>query len=116
MNNLGLLLLEMELLDEARPRIEESLRLREAALGPEHEEVATSLFNLARLQLAENDPGAASGSLSRCLAIREKTLGSEHPYVVSTMDLYGEVLRQLGENDRAIEIEQRALAIRDSAN
>jgi len=93
MNNLGLLLLEMELLDEAR-----------------HEEVATSLFNLAQLQIAEEDPVAARLSLERCLAIREVTLGSNHPYTVGTLSRYAEVLRQLGETDKALAIEQRVMA------
>jgi len=110
MNNLGLLLLEMELLDEARVKIEESLQIREAVLGPEHEEVATSLFNLAQLQIAEEDPVAARLSLERCLAIREVTLGSNHPYTVGTLSRYAEVLRQLGETDKALAIEQRVMA------
>ena len=115
MNNLGLLLLEMGLLDEARTNIEESLQIREAVLGPEHEEVATSLFNLAQLQMTEQNPEAARLSLERCLAIREVTLGPEHPYVVGTLGHYAKALRQLGETDKALTIEQRVATLRETA-
>ncbi len=39
----------------ARPLYERALAIREAALGPEHPDVATSLNNLAGLHYAQGD-------------------------------------------------------------
>jgi len=107
MNNLGLLLLDMGLIEEARPKIVESLRIRESVLGPRHEEVATSLCNLARLQLQEQDAASARPNVDRCLSIREEKLGPEHPYVAGAVEIYAEVLNELGESEAARQMEQR---------
>ena len=42
------------------------------------------------------------------LAIREKLLSSNHPTLVETRDDYAALLREMGRNEDAAEIEQRA--------
>ena len=81
-------------------------------LDPDHEEIATSHCNLAKLRLAEQDPAAAQPSVERCIAIREEKLGPEHPYYASALEIYAEVLNELGDSDAASEMEQQAEAIR----
>ena len=49
--------------------------------GPEHFEVAATLNNLGVARAAEGDKGEGRALLERCLAIKRKLFGSEHPEV-----------------------------------
>ncbi len=48
----------------------------------------------------------------RSLAIREKTLGPEHPDVATSLENYAALLRQTGRSNEAAELETRVKAIR----
>ena len=48
----------------------------------------------------------------RSLAIREKTLGPEHPSVALSLKNYADLLRETGRSEEAQEMEARAQAIR----
>ncbi len=48
----------------------------------------------------------------RSLAIREKTLGSEHPQVATSLENYAALLRKTGRGGEAAKLEARAKAIR----
>ena len=48
----------------------------------------------------------------RSLAIREKTLGPEHPGVATSLENYAALLRQTARADEAERMEARAKAIR----
>ncbi len=50
--------------------------------------------------------------LKRALAIREKTLGPEHPRVATTLENYAALLRKTGRTTEAAKLEARAKAIR----
>jgi tetratricopeptide (TPR) repeat protein len=59
-------------------------------LGPEDPYTATSLNNLAQLLKAQGDFAGAQPLYERALAIREKSLGPEHPETASAQgDLVG---------------------------
>jgi tetratricopeptide (TPR) repeat protein len=49
LNNLALLYRDQGRYEEAEPRFQRALEIREKALGPEHPDVAQSLNNLAGL-------------------------------------------------------------------
>lgn len=63
----------------AKPYLERALAIREAVLGKEHPDTATSLNNLGMLLKKNSDLAAAKSYLERALAIFEKSLGSGHP-------------------------------------
>ena len=46
------------------------------------------------------------------LAIREKTLGPEHPEVAQSLENYSALLRKTGRGEKAEKLEARAKAIR----
>ncbi len=64
---------------EAEPLLQRALAIREAALGAEHPDTATSLNNLAGLYQDLGRPGEAEPLMQRALAIREAALGADHP-------------------------------------
>ena len=61
-----------------------ALAIREAALGPDHPDVAKSLGNLAILLNDKGDYAAAEPLYRRALAVKEATLGLDHPSVANT--------------------------------
>ncbi len=50
--------------------------------------------------------------LKRSLAIKEKTLGPEHPLVATSLENYAALLRKTGRSTEAIKMKARAKAIR----
>jgi tetratricopeptide (TPR) repeat protein len=79
LDTIGEVYFKLGLLREARPLLEQSLRLRhQGAAGPL--ELSLSLEHLALLAQAEHQPQAES-LLRRALRAREAALGAEHPDV-----------------------------------
>nr|QKW93740.1 photosystem I assembly protein Ycf3 [Vitiosangium cumulatum] len=100
---------------EAITQGEQALKLREAALGDSHLEVAASLNQLGNLCWMQGDPARAEPLLQRALAIREAALGKQHPHVAQSLyDLALLYVRQ-GLYSRAEPLFERALAIREAA-
>ena len=66
-------------LQGARALHERALTIREAHLGPDHPDTATSLNNLALVLADQGDHDAARTLHQRALAIREARLGADHP-------------------------------------
>jgi hypothetical protein len=64
---------------EAEPLARRAFAIREAALGPDHADVALSLHALASALRDLGRPAEAQPVLVRALAIRERTLGPDHP-------------------------------------
>ncbi|HEY4529969.1 MAG TPA: tetratricopeptide repeat protein [Luteimonas sp.] len=63
----------------AAERVEESLRLRSAHLGPDHGLVGTTLRLLGEIQASRGDPGAALATLRRAVALTSAFHGATHP-------------------------------------
>jgi tetratricopeptide (TPR) repeat protein len=92
-----------------------ALDAREKVLGPEHQDTATSLDNLADLL---RDQGSFADALplhQRALAIREKTLGPRHPDTATSLDNLAILLKARGDFAGARPLYARALAIREAA-
>ncbi len=71
----------------------------------------TTKFALWRLDHLQPDLGNAI-LFKRALAIDEKVLGAEHPYVARILQNYAALLRQTGRSTEAENMEARAKAIR----
>jgi eukaryotic-like serine/threonine-protein kinase len=100
------------LLDEARPLYERAIALQEEHLGPAHEELATSLSDLAVLGREAGDPAAAEPLQRRALAMRRAVLGRDHPDVAISLDELGRLLQDQADYVAAEPLLREALEIR----
>ncbi len=71
-----------------------------------------SLNNLAALYYAQSHYAQAEPLYKRSLAIREKALGAEPPYVAASLENYAALLRETGRPKKAAKMEGRAKSIR----
>jgi tetratricopeptide (TPR) repeat protein len=102
---------ERGLYRQARPVAEQALALTEAAVGPQHVEVAWRCDELARVLRQLGELADAKAQLERALAIGEATLGPDYPGVAAWRSNLGLVLWGLGDLAGARAQFERALAI-----
>ncbi|GAC1349993.1 MAG: hypothetical protein NVSMB27_28310 [Ktedonobacteraceae bacterium] len=107
----GLYLLEHAQYNQARYLLSKALEIREAGLGPVHQDVAESLNNLAGLYLYQGMYTRAEPLLGRALAIREQVHGTEHSEVAICLNNLALLYNQQGRYALAEPLFQRALAI-----
>jgi tetratricopeptide (TPR) repeat protein len=100
----------------ARVQIERALQITEAALGPDHPDVAVWRNNLGRVLQALGDLPSARVQIERALQITEAALGPNHAEVAAWHSNLGGLLRALGdllgarvEFERALQIGEAAL-------
>ncbi len=74
--------------------------------------MAQTLNNLAALYYTKGKYVEAEPLYKRALAIVEKALGPEHPYVAKILANYAALLRKTGRGTEASKLEARAKAIR----
>ena len=72
----------------------------------------TTPFRCALLRVAESRYSEAESLYERALAIREKTLGPEHPELATSLENYAALLRETARAEEAEMLEARAKAIR----
>lgn len=72
-------------MDEAELLYRKAVEIGEAALGPEHPDLATWLNNLATLVRDMGDPAAAEPLQRRAVSIGERVLGPTHPDLAAQM-------------------------------
>jgi CHAT domain-containing protein len=101
--------------EKAEPLYQRALAINEKALGPEHPEVASSLFNLASLYTERGDYAKAEKLFQRALAIREKVLGPEHSDVAFALKGLAVLRVRKGDYLSAEPLYQRALAVMEKA-
>lgn len=92
------------------------LEALERSLGPDHPDVATMLYKLARLYQRQSRYEPAGRTYERCLALREKILPEGHPDIIETLVNYARLLRASGFSDLAAEMRKRAEAQKAAAN
>ena len=88
-NNLAYILHAQGRYLAAEPHYRESLAMREAALGPDHPDVAQSCNNLAELYRVLGRYPDAEPLHQRALEIREAAFGAKHPEVAQTLNNLG---------------------------
>jgi tetratricopeptide (TPR) repeat protein len=74
---------------EAEPLLQESLAIRERALGPDHAAVAASLRNLAELYRSQGRFKEAEPLFKRSVTVSEKALGPDHRFVALMIGSHG---------------------------
>ncbi len=95
------------------PIYEETLQILEVKLGAEHQDVATTLNNLAELYCLIGDYKKALPLYQRALEIYEKVLGAQHPSVATILNNLAGLYENMGEYERALPLFQEALEIRE---
>ncbi|MDC0716571.1 serine/threonine-protein kinase [Nannocystis bainbridge] len=99
----------------ARGAYEQALAIREAALGREHPDVATTLSNLAMTNQAAGSFAAAREQAERALALTVAALGPAHPDVAASLQHLGHAHIEAGELAAAHRLYARALVIQEAA-
>jgi tetratricopeptide (TPR) repeat protein len=85
----------------------EALNIREVVYGKNHLSVSNDLKNLGRVYFAMESFDAAEQSWKRALDIRQAQLGPFHPQVADVADLYAKLLRKIGKDSDAEELEAK---------
>jgi tetratricopeptide (TPR) repeat protein/predicted Ser/Thr protein kinase len=96
-------------------RAREALAIREAKLGLDHPDVATSLHNLGVASFNLGLSEQAGDYFARALTIRRAVLGEEHPDVATSYNGLGNSHNVRGQIAEAIALYRKALAIREKA-
>jgi tetratricopeptide (TPR) repeat protein len=99
---------------QARKLQERALSIREAHLGADHPDTATSLRYLAFAVAVQGDLDGARSLHERALAIHGARLGPDHPDTATDLSNLAIVLRDQGDLDHARTLHKRALVIREA--
>jgi len=89
-----------------------ALEIYEAALGPDHPMIASTLINLGAAHQFLGSNELARAAFERAIAVAESVDGSEHANVASALESLGTTFTLLGEHERAFAALQRSLVIR----
>jgi tetratricopeptide (TPR) repeat protein len=115
LNRAGGYLKERARFAEAEPLYRRSLEICEKALGPEHQNVAGALNNLALFYDSLGRGAEAEPLYERGLAIYEKTLGPEDGRVATTVNNLAMLYCSMGKYTEAELLYQRSLEIYEKA-
>ena len=85
----------------------EALNIREVVYGKNHLSVSNDLKNLGRVYFAMESFDAAEKSWKRALEIRQAQLGPFHPQVADVADLYSKLLRKIGKESDADDLDKQ---------
>jgi tetratricopeptide (TPR) repeat protein len=113
LNQTGVYLWQHARYAEAEAFYQQSLRIREQALGPDHPDVAYPLHNLALLYYEQGKYAEAEPLYQRALRIWEQALGPDHSQVANSLTNLGILYYEQGKYAEAESLYQRALRIRE---
>jgi serine/threonine protein kinase/tetratricopeptide (TPR) repeat protein len=112
LDTIGQLYQSIGIRDRAQPLLEEALKLRRQALGPEHLDVATSLSHLGEVANLKGDYARSELLLREAFKLRRKLLGKEHADVAESLDNLGAFLLNQGNFNEAESLLREALVMR----
>jgi TonB family protein len=101
--------------DEALPLAKQALQLREAALGPKHQDLIPLLTNLGEIYWAQKKPGDARSYVERALAIAETSFGENDLRIARILDRLGFLAFAGKQTDDAERFFSRSLKIKEAA-
>jgi tetratricopeptide (TPR) repeat protein/predicted Ser/Thr protein kinase len=97
--------------EDAREHYKQALELLEAALGPEHPTVGTTLNNLGGLLHESGEYEEAIELFERALKLQMAALGPEHPAVALSLTNRGTLATRSGDYAKARTLHDQALTI-----
>lgn len=87
--------------EEAIQLGEKTIQAGEKAFGPDHPNVAKSLYNIAGCYYIQNKLDKAEPLFNRALKIKTKAFGPMHPEVADLINLMGNIFSLQGKNHKA---------------
>ncbi len=114
-NNIGLVYLKQEKYDLAQQYYQKALTISEQAMGASHPDVAMMLNNLGEFHNSRGQFDLARQYCQRALDNTRDTLQDQHPFLAYFLTCLGRAQVELKHPEQAIEVLQRALAIRKGA-
>jgi tetratricopeptide (TPR) repeat protein len=108
-NGIGLVLSSQGKQDEAHAAYTEALAILDR--GPQHLGVATTLQNLAHLEIARGEGAVALERMQRVIDIRAPRLGAGHESVGLAKDLLGDAYALVGDADAARRTYRESIAV-----
>jgi CHAT domain-containing protein/Tfp pilus assembly protein PilF len=110
LNNLGLVYLNQRDFAHAEPLFQRAVAHAREYFGADHPLQALPLWNLALIaQQRDKDFPRALEQYEKALALLERSLGPQHPYVGSILNNTGNIYKSTGDYARALELHQRVL-------
>jgi len=101
-NQLGISLIVGASFRSATTILQGALGIKEAAYGPDHPQVGSTLTNLGVVRRELGDHAGAVEAYERALGIFEAAYGSDHPQVATTLGNLGVVRQELGDHAGAV--------------
>jgi eukaryotic-like serine/threonine-protein kinase len=102
-------------LDRARVQFERALAIQEKVLEPDHLDLANAKYQLGAVLRKQNDLEGARILLEQALAIQEKVLEPVPGRLLWTLKSLADITAQLGDQDRAAELNLRVRDIEAGA-
>ncbi len=84
-------------------------------MGPDHPDVAKTLYNLAQLYLRQRRYTQAEPLYQQAMAIQEKSLTSDHPDLAATLNGFAQLLRETKRKSQAEAMTRRARSMVDKS-
>jgi tetratricopeptide (TPR) repeat protein/transcriptional regulator with XRE-family HTH domain len=109
----GVYVRDRGLYDQAEPLLQQSLKMSEQVLGPEHPDTARLLNDLGWLYYHQGKYDQAETLYKRALDIRKRVLGDLHHDTATTLNDLGLLYENQGKYEQAEPLLQKALAIRE---
>lgn len=113
LHNMGALLMDMNRCDEARPCLEQALKMNEKVKGPMYGRNAGILKRLGTVQKSQEDFQGTRASYEQELKVRKKAFGLEHPETARTLHDLVDILIQHGPPEAAPQYLQQELTTSD---
>jgi tetratricopeptide (TPR) repeat protein len=111
LNQVGLVLLDLAIYEEALPYLTKALTIYKAVLGIRHLDTALCMSNLAALYDSQGEYKQALPLYEEALAIRKSVLGSRHPNTAMSLNNLGYLYQAQGEYGQALPLFEEALEI-----
>jgi len=108
----GLLLRDMDRIDEAAEILEALAASERRLLAPDDIDLATTLNNLALVKRAQGDNDAAIGLFEETLEVLRRALGPSHIYVAAVLESIGSLHQYEGRHEEASGLMREALDMR----
>ncbi|MCL4210609.1 MAG: tetratricopeptide repeat protein [Phycisphaeraceae bacterium] len=102
-------------LEPAGRHAEQAHRVREATLGPDHENTLKALNTIGAVAMARSDHGAAEAAFSRGLERARKSLGADHPTTLGLMNNLAACYEARNRHEDAEPLFREALALSEKA-
>ena len=110
-NGLGISLNVQDRYSEVADAMQRSADMAAAVYGPDAPQVGVGLYNVAVIRWRDDRHDEARAAIERSLAIHRKHLAPDDFRIALLLNMYGSILDDQGETDRAIEVTREAISI-----